>query len=83
MNGVPTDDKSKNPAKNNFAINLRGVMGESTVVSVYNMVGELVFNEMMNTNHLVVNTADWSNGIYQVRIESANQIAAEKIIIQH
>ncbi len=72
-----------NPAKNNFVINLSGGIVNSTIVSVYNMIGELIFNEEMNTHHLEVNTERWSNGIYQVRIEGASQINSEKIIVQH
>jgi len=72
-----------NPAKDNFAVNLKGVLTGTTIVSVYDATGRLVLNEVMTSNQLLVNTQEWSNGIYQVRIESAESTTSEKIIIQH
>jgi hypothetical protein len=72
-----------NPAKENFTINLKGVLKGATTVSVYDFTGKLVFNKGMASNQLLVNTDNWSNGIYQVRIESAENATSEKIIIQH
>lgn len=72
-----------NPAKDNFSVNLKGTLNGVTTVSVYDLTGKIVFNETMNSNQLVVNTEEWSNGIYQVRIEGDSQVSAEKIIIQH
>jgi len=72
-----------NPAKNNFSISLRGTGSEKTAVSVYNVTGKLIFNDVLNSNKLAVDTKGWSNGIYQVRIERGNQINSEKIIILH
>ncbi len=72
-----------NPAKNNFAVNLKGVFNGQNTVAVYDATGRLVFNENMTSNQLVVNTEKWSNGIYQVRVVGGESIISEKIIIQH
>ena len=72
-----------NPAKDNFAVNLKGVLVGTTTVSVYDATGRLVLNDVMTSNQLLVNTQEWSNGIYQVRIDGADGVTSEKIIIQH
>ncbi len=72
-----------NPAKDNFAVNLKGVLNGTTKVTVYDATGRTVLNEVMTSNQLLVNTAEWSNGIYQVRIEGIDGVTSEKIIIQH
>jgi hypothetical protein len=72
-----------NPAKDNFAVNLKGVLTGTTTVTVFDATGRLVLSELMTSNQLLVNTEKWSNGIYQVRIEGVNATTSEKIIIQH
>ena len=72
-----------NPTKNNFSINLKGTLKDQTTISIYNMIGEIIYTGTMSSNQLMVNTEKWANGIYQIRLDSKTETKLEKIIIQH
>ena len=72
-----------NPAKNNFSINLKGVLSDNINVNVFDVTGKLVYTTIMTKNTIVVNTENWVNGIYQVHLSNNASFSTEKIVIQH
>lgn len=68
-----------NPASDKFYLN----NVENTYVTVLNMSGEQVFNEYINQSVLPVETTDWSNGVYLVRVTGRNGSTMKKIVVAH
>lgn len=58
----------------------------NALVSVYSMTGELIHSEKVSdlTNKIVLNTANWSEGIYTVVVSETTQfISPSKLVIVH
>ncbi len=58
----------------------------NALVSVYSMTGELIHNEKVSdlTNKIVLNTANWSEGMYTVVVSETTQfISPSKLVIVH
>ncbi len=72
-----------NPSKDNFSINLKRALVNNTNVNVYDLTGKLIYNTIMKNNSIVVNTKEWTNGIYQVHISNESYSSTQKVIIQH
>ncbi|MCR5860881.1 T9SS type A sorting domain-containing protein [Flavobacterium sp. J372] len=63
-----------NPAQNIFTISNNTIIDK---VEVYNLTGQLVKSETINTETAVLKIADLQNGIYMMKVNSGN---AEKTI---
>ncbi|MBQ8222639.1 MAG: T9SS type A sorting domain-containing protein [Bacteroidales bacterium] len=51
-------------------------------VSVYNVSGQLVFSQEVNSDMLEINTESWSNGMYYVNIETMEgNVVSEKVVV--
>ena len=72
-----------NPSKDNFSINLKGVVLEDVNVNVYSLTGQLVYSTIMQNNSTVVRTEDWADGIYQVHISNNEYSSTQKVVVQH
>jgi carboxypeptidase T len=58
----------------------------NALVSVYSMTGELIHSEKVSdlTNKIVLNTANWSEGMYTVVVSETTQfISPSKLVIVH
>jgi hypothetical protein len=51
-------------------------------ISIYNNLGQLVYNESLDNNYLTVNTSDYENGIYIVRVRTEKGIKLNKLLIK-
>lgn len=69
-----------NPANNKFTISLD--KAEETKVSVINLAGQTVSEEVFNTNNIEMNSSSWEQGIYLISIESATSRYTERLIIE-
>jgi len=77
-NGVITE--SPNPTKD--VINITFPVNEGNEVSVYNLVGELIYaNNNLNNSTLAIDMRKQANGIYFVKIKSGNQVVTKKVIL--
>ena len=81
---VSIDDKNTNnihiypnPAKDYMIIDLV----DESQVSVYNISGQLVHAFEANTQS-IVNTKDWTKGIYFINIQSNNGNIQKKIVVE-
>ena len=66
-----------NPAKDYMIIDLV----DESQVSVYNISGQLVHAFEANTQS-IVNTKDWTKGIYFINIQSNNGNIQKKIVVE-
>ena len=56
------------------------ITGDLQEVTIYNMVGQQVWNQQVNTNEVTIPTAQWNNGVYFVRV---NGSSAQKLVVAH
>lgn len=75
-----------NPVRENAYINIGLSKSESVKVSVYNVVGEMVYSidkgEMTEGDHQIdVNTASFAAGVYMVKIETGSGAVTKKITV--
>ncbi len=69
-----------NPSSN-FVI-IESVEQKINSVYIYNVLGELVYTEDMNTNAITINTYNFPKGMYLVKINREDKILSKKLIIE-
>lgn len=72
-----------NPASGSFTIAMANMaVLHHTNIDVYNQLGELMYStEMPSDQQHTVNTANWPEGVYFVRISADHMVHAEKLIL--
>jgi hypothetical protein len=68
-----------NPASDHFIIELNNEI--TSEVSIYNVTGKLINNIRSNGNTMI-NTKDWSKGIYFINIENSLGTQQHKLIVE-
>jgi hypothetical protein len=74
-----------NPANTVAQISFDKPVSNGTI-SVYNLTGELVHTETIHelTNKIAMNTGNWSEGIYTIRISGTGLVLLPaKLVIAH
>jgi hypothetical protein len=75
---------SPNPATDQVIIHWQGENYQDLTVEIYDMTGKQVRQLRFDYgNILKVNTSEWQNGLYLIRLVSDKGIASKKLIIQH
>lgn len=69
-----------NPVKDELTI--RSNQFTNCVIEIYNSIGEKTYSQYLPTANCKLQTANWSKGIYLLRISSGEKIFTKKIIIQ-
>jgi uncharacterized Ntn-hydrolase superfamily protein len=67
-----------NPSKGEFT--LRMVQGSSSLVEVYNAIGEKVMTRPLDNNEAKIDLRNFANGIYFVRIKTESGFVTKKMI---
>lgn len=67
------------PAENNFTITLNEEFIQS--ITVYNLLGEVVFSKNINLSSFVVDTQNWKNGIYTINVKGEKNNFIRKIAV--
>lgn len=75
-----------NPAKNNSTISIDLVQNETITVEVLSIMGQVVYSQTLNNlaagNHsIALNTENWANGMYNVKISTATGTVNRKLDI--
>jgi hypothetical protein len=75
-----------NPAKNNATIELNLMKSETVTVNVLSIMGQVVYTQTytnlpMGKQTIILNSENWSNGIYNVNISSSNGNVSRKLEI--
>jgi hypothetical protein len=69
-----------NPTSN--FVNIESVSFKINSVYIYNVLGELVYSEEINTNAIAINTHSFPKGMYLVKINREDKILSKKLIIE-
>jgi hypothetical protein len=72
---------SPNPSKTHFTINLPA-FSENNTVKVYDVLGKQVFNGKLNSLSTTVDVSKWNNGIYLVRVSTADATHTKRFVKQ-
>jgi hypothetical protein len=73
-----------NPATDQVIIDWQGENYQDLTVEVYDMTGKQIRQLRFDYgNVLRVNTSDWQNGLYLIRVSDGKKTYTEKIIVQH
>jgi len=71
-----------NPASNQFTITL-GSNNKNVEVNIFDITGKIIYsNVVIDTQQLVVNTGEFSEGIYIVQIQSAGFVETKKLVVK-
>ena len=73
-----------NPASQQFMVQLpKTVSEENNQIEVFSLEGKKEFNTTYKADeNIIINTSEWSRGIYFVRLTNGNNFGVAKIIIQ-
>ncbi len=69
-----------NPTVDNLFLNLGDLPKSKIQVQLYNSLGQLVYEFIPSNNETLISTANYSNGIYYIRISSGNSSKSFKVI---
>ena len=67
-----------NPATTYFYLNN---LAEGTMVSVIDVTGKIIYNEKTISTNAIIETSNFSNGIYVIQLENNGAVAHKKLII--
>ncbi len=70
-----------NPANNEVTIEL-GIGMKDLNVTIYNMVGELIYNSEMTNQQKMIDISSFARGIYTVEVENKDAKVFKKLVIQ-
>ena len=88
VDGIEEDFSSSinvypNPAKNQINISIKdGIMESPVCVSIYDILGKVIYNEFSSKNKITINSSDWASGLYTLRLEQNEKSIYKKIIIE-
>ena len=76
-NGVEGMMVYPNPTKDNVTIKAEGIEN----ITVTNALGQVIMDQVVNTDNKVLNMSQYEAGVYTVRIVTANGVAIERITV--
>ena len=68
-----------NPADQSICVEAEGM----THVSVYNMLGQLTYDAEVEGNMMKINVSDWNEGVYLLKIQSAQGQSSHRVSVVH
>lgn len=72
-----------NPAKNTINISLEGFeMFSAIEIKIYDILGKIVHSETTNKNKIIIDSSNWTSGIYTISIRQNTNSIHKKIIIE-
>ena len=66
-----------NPTHDNLTIKAEGMRQ----ISVFNLLGQMVYNEKMDSSEFIINTSHLNAGIYMVRISTENGTTLRRVVV--
>jgi hypothetical protein len=66
-----------NPTSGDLHINAEGM----THITVFNAMGQMVYNQDVNGDEMILNMAQYEAGVYMVRIDTANGSSVKRITV--
>ena len=78
-NGTLTVNLFPNPADHTINIEAAGM----NHISVYNQIGQLVYDSVCDVNYLNINVTGWSDGVYVVKLQTSEGTLSRRVAILH
>jgi hypothetical protein len=70
-----------NPVQNEFKIKTPWT-GEELMVEIYNLVGQKIAHQSFNSETIQMDTSNWSQGVYVVKVKKGKEVFTTKMIKQ-
>lgn len=67
-----------NPAKETVTLSN---LTSGSIISIKDMTGKIVYNSLVNGEQIIVNTADFANGIYIIHVENSGNFTNRKLVV--
>ncbi|MCC6372293.1 MAG: T9SS type A sorting domain-containing protein [Bacteroidia bacterium] len=71
-----------NPANTEFTIQLEKVLASGSKVSVYSVLGQLIYENDLTGKDMKINCENWPNGVYLVKLGNNQTVSSFKLIKQ-
>lgn len=73
---------SPNPAQDNFRIERTEGISENVQIRLFSADGNLVFQQLMSSDKIQINTADWPAGVYFVQMLDTKKSVVELLVLK-
>ena len=80
---TPTLRLYPNPAKNKLIIELTNMPEQTSIVSIFDVTGSVIYNTVLSTAKNEINISGFESGLYFVKINSGNRSITQRIQIQN
>ena len=70
-----------NPSTSNLNLSIKSV-GTNARIEVYNILGSKIYNKVIASPKVSINTSQWQKGVYLVRVFSDNQTLTKRFVKQ-
>jgi len=71
-----------NPAKETVTIGTNHIVNERCMITIYNMLGDVIFTEKLNQTKTQLDIRNFSKGIYMIEIKGDDWSEKEKLVVQ-
>lgn len=68
------------PAKDFVTVSLQNIATENTNLSIYSITGEKVYSTTVDHKSMIVNTSDFANGVYVLKVENPSGVLTTQFI---
>ncbi len=79
----PTFEVFPNPVNDNMEIRFYNTGNNSTLLKVYNSIGEKVFEKSVREEKATIKTSSWASGMYFVQLISGKSALSRKVVLRH
>lgn len=69
-----------NPVLNTLNIELKDVVSQSTVLTIYNMTGAVMLKQQVDSKSISADLSNWSPGAYLVHLSDGGSVVTKRII---
>lgn len=79
--GLPSVRLFPNPASDFVAIEIDPSLTSDLLLTIYDLRGRPIWTQWLNRPSIRIETGNWNNGIYLIRLQAKGEIKSEKLII--
>ena len=69
-----------NPATDKLTIELQKYKGQKTIIEIRDLLGQLLYTEIINTSSVTIDVSQYPNGVYFVQAQTAQEIMRKKFV---
>lgn len=72
-----------NPASDLITISCKNIASNPNQVIIYNLAGQIIYNNTFTASQFKINVADFNEGIYFIKVSNNNLNKIQKLIVKH